>query len=75
MAKIDRIKEEIGWLKAIFGMLFATDVSMIAYLFTKIDDLSKLQIVIVLVALFLVTITIIIVNKKAIRKIEEIEEL
>ena len=75
MAKIDRIKEEIGWLKAIFGMLFATDVSMIAYLFTKIDDLSKLQIVIVLVALFLVTIAIIIVNKKAIRKIEEIEEL
>ena len=56
-------------------MLFATDVSMIAYLFTRIDDLSKLQIVIVLIALFLATIAIIIVNKKAIRKIEEIEEL
>ena len=41
MAKLDKIKEQIGWLKVIFGLLFA----------------------------------IIFVNKKAIDKIDSLEEL
>jgi len=42
MAKIDKIKEQIGWLKVLFGLLFATDISLIAYLFNKIETLSFL---------------------------------
>ena len=74
MPKIDRIKEQIGWLKVIFGMLFATDISLIAYLFTKVSFLSLLQIVIVLLGLVLVTIAIIYVNKKAMDKIDSLED-
>ena len=75
MPKIDKIKEQIGWLKVVFGMLFATDISMIAYLFTKISVLSIVQVSIVLLGLSLVTLAIIYVNKKAMNKIESLEEL
>jgi len=75
MPKIDKIKEQIGWLKVVFGMLFATDISLIAYLFNKISTLSILKISIVLVALVLVTLAIIYVNKKAMNKIDSLEEL
>ena len=30
MAKIDKLKEEIGWLKIIFAILIATDISLVA---------------------------------------------
>ena len=75
MPKIDKIKEQIGWLKVVFGMLFATDISLIAYLFTKVSVLSTVQVSIVLIGLILVTVAIIYVNKKALNKIDSLEEL
>ncbi len=30
MARVDRLKEEIGWLKLVFGVLAAIDASLIA---------------------------------------------
>ena len=32
MAKIDRLKEEIGWLKVVFGVLVALNVSLVGWL-------------------------------------------
>ena len=75
MAKIDRIKEQIGWLKIIFGMLFATDISLMGYLFTKITILTPTQLSIVIIGLVLVTLAIIYVNKKAMNRIDSLEEL
>jgi len=75
MPKIDKVKEQIGWLKVIFGMLFATDISLIGYLFNKVAILSFLQIMIILIGLLLVTLAIVYVNKKAMLKIDSLEDL
>jgi len=75
MAKIDKIKEQIGWLKVLFGLLFATDLSLIAFLFNKIETLSFVKTMLVLVGLLLVTIAIRVVNKKAMEKIDELEDI
>ena len=32
MARIDKLKEEIGWLKVIFAISIAADISLIAWL-------------------------------------------
>ena len=32
MAKLDKLKEEIGWLKIAFGIFIATDISLVAWL-------------------------------------------
>ena len=42
MAKVDKLKEEVGWLKIIFSILIATDISLIAWLVQKIDELEEL---------------------------------
>ena len=31
MARIDKLKEEIGWLKIVFAILIATDISLVAW--------------------------------------------
>ena len=30
MAHIDKVKEEIGWLKVVFAILLAADISLVA---------------------------------------------
>jgi membrane protein YdbS with pleckstrin-like domain len=75
MPKIDKIKEQIGWLKVVFGLLFATDISLIAYLFTNIEKLSLIQITLVLLGLLIVTFGILCTNKKAMEKIDSLEDL
>jgi hypothetical protein len=74
MAKIDKIKEQIGWLKVVFGLLFATDISLIAYLFTSVEKLNLVQISLVLLGLLVVTFGILYTNKKAMNKIDSLEE-
>ena len=32
MAHLDKVKEEIGWLKVIFAILIAADISLVAWL-------------------------------------------
>ncbi len=77
MAKIDKIKEQIGWLKIIFGILVAIDISILGWLANNYDkeDISLIKIAIGLVLVAIVTLSIVITNKKAMNKIDELEEL
>lgn len=75
MPKIDKIKEQIGWLKVVFGLLFATDLSLIAFLFNDIEKLSILKICFVLLGLIVVTLGIVYTSKKAMEKIDSLEDL
>ena len=75
MPKIDKIKEEIGWLKVVFALLFATDLSLIAYLFNNLEMLSVIKIVLVLIGLFFVTLGMLYINKVAMSKIESLEDI
>lgn len=75
MPKIDKIKEQIGWLKVVFALLFATDLSLIAYLFNSLERLSGIKIILVLIGLFFVTLAMLYVNKVAMHKIDSLEEL
>jgi len=75
VAKQDKIKEQIGWLKVVFGLLFATDFSIIGYLFNSFEKLSLIKLILILITLFIVTISLYFINKIAMKKINELEEL
>lgn len=77
MAKIDKIKEQIGWLKIVFGVLVAIDISILGWLTNNYnkEDISLIKIFIGLILVAIVTISIVITNKKAMKKIDELEEL
>ena len=75
MLEIDKIKEEIGWLKVVFGLLVAIDVSLIGWAAQKFSGapISLLSLAAFLVTL--VTWAIIAVNRRAYGKIDELGDL
>ena len=75
MAKIDEIKEEIGWLKIMFGILTAIDISLLGWLAQKYNEASLILLIVALVIITISTIGIIIVNKKAYSKIRQLKDL
>ena len=75
MAKIDKLKEEIGWLKIIFAILIATDISLVAWGIQNYGKTRALLLIIGAIGVFLFTSVIIWINRVAYRKINELEEL
>jgi 4-hydroxybenzoate polyprenyltransferase len=75
MAKIDKIKEEIGWLKVVFTLLVATDISMIGWVAQKFENLPTWLLSISIVAVVFVTGAIIVVNKHVYKKLDVLGEL
>ena len=75
MALIDKRKEEIGWLKVLFAILIATDISLIAWL---IQNFGKTHPFLYLAAAFgaiLIMFAIDQIHSVARLKINELEEL
>jgi ATP/ADP translocase len=75
MAHIDKVKEEIGWLKVIFVISLATVLSLIAWLVENYGKGQRLLLVIGGVSAFLIMLAIIWINSVAKRKINKLEEL
>jgi hypothetical protein len=75
LPKLDKLKEELGWLKVIFAIAVATNLSLMAYLAQNYKTQDLLFSIINGVSIILVTIIIVIINKKAYKKIDEIGEL
>jgi 4-hydroxybenzoate polyprenyltransferase len=75
MSKTDRIKEEIGWLKVVFGILVATDLSLIAWLAQNFSSASRIQVLIGLAAVVGVTGAVVWVNRMAYARIKQLEDL
>jgi hypothetical protein len=75
MPKLDKVKEELGWLKVMFAIAVATDLSLMAYLVQhyKVQDIYFTYANII--SVLFVTVTIVFINKVAYKKIDEIGEL
>ena len=75
MAYIDKVKEEIGWLKVIFAISIATDISLIAWLVENFKKEDPFLLVIAGLGALLLMFVIISINSVTYRKINKLEEL
>ena len=75
MARIDKLKEEIGWLKIIFAILIATDISLVAWGVQNYGKTNPLLLIVGVIGGLLITFAIVWINRIAYRKINELEEL
>ena len=73
MAKLDRAKEYIGFLKAIFITIIAIDSSLISWLF-KNSNITFYSIL-VIIGIAVSSTVILILFKYILKKIEELEEI
>ena len=75
MAKLDKLKEEIGWLRAIFTIVVVTDISLVAWLAQNYSDTIPQLLGSCLVAIIILTSIVILLNRAAYKKIDELEDL
>ena len=75
MVKIDEIKEEIGWLKIIFGILTAVDISLLGWMAKNYNSSNEVLLFVALTVLIVSTFGIVVVNKKAFIKIRQLKDL
>ena len=75
MAKADRLKEEIGWLKVVFGVLVAIDASLLGWLAQNYATAGRLLVLADTAATVAVTIAVVRVNRLAYRRIEQLEDV
>ena len=75
MAYIDKLKEEIGWLKVIFAILIATDISLIAWLIQNYGQVNLFLYLAGTLAALLIMFAIDRIDNSARKKMDELEEL
>ncbi len=71
MSKTDRIKEELGWLKIVFGICVAIDVSLVGWLAQNYDRTSSVLIIFGFIAVVILTVVVVWVNRAAMKRFKE----
>lgn len=74
MASIDRLKEEIGWLKVPFGLLLVVDASLLGWLAQSYATANPALMFAAGIAIIGVSISILLINRRVYRRIDDIEE-
>jgi len=75
MAKVDEVKEELNYLKVWLGIIVITTISLASWLINNYEISSKIKTVADIVAIFSLTITILIIDKKIKNKIKNLRDL
>jgi len=75
MSKADGIKEELGWLKVVFGVLVAVDVSLVAWVAQNFASPNRVLVWGAIFAVAVVTAGVVWINRLAYRRIRELEQL
>ena len=75
MSRSEKIKEQIGWLKVIFGILSAILVTLSGWLAVNYNKADTGVVVIAVILIVLVSMLIVLINRKAYDKMDELEEL
>ena len=75
MSRAEKIKEEIGWLKIAFGVSVALDASVVGWLAQHYETAKPVVIVAAVIAAVVMSVAIVFINRRAFRRIEELEDL
>jgi len=75
MPKPDGLKEEIGWLKIVFGIAVAIDVSLVGWVTQNFGKAQTIIVVFALLGVSVVTGFVVWVNHLAYQRIRELENL
>jgi uncharacterized membrane protein YcjF (UPF0283 family) len=74
MSKADRFKEEIGWLKVVFALCVALDASLVAWLAQNFATANQVMVAIGCVGAIVLAVVVVFVNRRAYKRIDELEE-
>lgn len=74
MARAERIKEEIGWLKVPFAVAVALDASLVGWLAQNYGTISTPMFAVGVMAVLVLAFVVAHLNRSAYRGLEELED-
>ncbi|MGH8503704.1 MAG: hypothetical protein ACREVE_14790 [Gammaproteobacteria bacterium] len=74
MSRAERLKEELGWLKLYFAAFLAIDVSVIAWLAQNYRKADTVILAGAFVIIIVITCLLVWVNRRAYKRIEQLED-
>lgn len=74
MSRGDRLKEELAWLKVVFALLVAVDVSLVGWLAENYHSAAQLLVGCVFAAVVFTTTGVVWVNRAAMRRFRALED-
>jgi len=74
MARVERIKEEIGWLKVPFGLLAVVDASLLGWLAQSYAKANPALVAVTSIAATVVSGGIFQINSIAYHRLDDLEE-
>ena len=75
MAKIDEIKEELNYLKVWLGIIVITTIGLISWLINNYEISSNIKIIADIIAIIVLTVTILFIDKNIKKKIRTLKDL
>ena len=75
MAKIDEIKEELNYLKVWLGIIVITTISLISWLINNYETSSDIKIFADVIAIVVLTVSIVFIDKNIKLKIKKLKDL
>ena len=75
MAKIDKIKEFINYLKVLLVLLLATDIGLIGWIANNYKHADNILIYLAMITVLIILVIALLINKKIIKDIKSLEDL
>lgn len=75
MPELDRLKEQVAYLKFWQGIVVVTDISLTGWLITASDTASRLAVVLAIAGVALLSLGIVVLHRQIERRIEQIGKL
>jgi len=74
MSRSDRIKEELGWVKLVFAVSVAIDVSLVGWLAENYQVASQLLVLSAFVGVIFTTLVVVWINRAAMGHFRALED-
>lgn len=75
MSELDRLKEQVSYLKFWQGIMVVTDISLVGWLVSTADDVRPLTVALAIVGVVLLTFGIVMLHRQIERRIDHIGRL
>jgi hypothetical protein len=75
VSQAERIKEELGWLKVVFGISVTIDVSLIAWLVQNYTSINRALLIVGFVIVSGLTVGAVLINLVVYRRLKKLENL
>lgn len=75
MSELDRLKEQLAYLKFWQGIMVVTDISLLGWLVSTADGARALTVVLAIIGVVALTFGIVVLHRQIERRIDEIGRL